>query len=319
MTSTAAPPAPARVPPCTPPARRGGATRRRWAYLFVAPATLGILAFAIGPTLFAVWVSFHEWNLITPVTQMPAVGLTNYTDLSGDEVFLAALRNTVVFTVVGVGVNTLLGLALAALLNTRLPPQPLWRTLFFLPLITSPVALGIMWNALLDQNSGALNTLLALLGLPAQPFLDSPDQALGSVIAIAVHQYVGLYVILFLAGLQAIPKELYEAARIDGAGAVRSFRSISLPLLRPVIAFVVITNTIGALQVFDIVFAATAGVSGNTSGGGPANSTMVLVLHMYNTAFKFFRMGPATAMVVVLFVLTLVVTLVQLRVVRRRT
>jgi multiple sugar transport system permease protein len=287
--------------------------------VFVAPATLGILAFAIGPTLFAVWVSFHEWNLITPVTRMPAVGLDNYTTLTGDEVFTAALRNTVVFTVVGVGVNTLLGLGLAALLNTHLPPRPLWRTLFFLPLITSPVALGIMWNALLDQNSGALNTLLARFGLPPQPFLDSPDQALGSVIAIAVHQYVGLYVILFLAGLQAIPKELYEAARIDGAGAVRSFRSISLPLLRPVIAFVVITNTIGALQVFDIVFAATAGVSGNTSGGGPANATMVLVLHMYNTAFKFFRMGPATAMVVVLFALTLVVTLVQLRVARRRT
>jgi ABC-type sugar transport system permease subunit len=291
-----------------------------WAYLFVSPAIIALLLFAIGPILFTFWVSLHNWNLIEPISQMPWVGLQNYRYiLTKDSVFRQALRNTFVFTVAGVGTNTVLGLLGALLLNTRIRARIFWRTLFFLPIVTAPLALGMMWATLLNKNYGLVNTLLQKFGLPMQPFLSSPTQALPSIISIAVYQYVGYYIIIYLAGLQGIPQEYYDAAAVDGASRWQSFWNITLPLLRPVLLFIVVTNTIGALQVFDIVFAATTGVAGETSGGGPAGATMVVVLHMYNTAFKFFRMGRATAMAVILFVIIFVITLIQLHLLRERT
>lgn len=293
--------------------------RALWAYLFVSPAILALLLFAVGPILFTLWVSVHNWNIIEPISQMPFVGLENYRYLLiKDAVFRRGLRNTFVFTICGVGANTVLGLLFALLLNTRLRARVFWRTLFFLPIVTAPLALGMMWAVLLNKNYGLVNNLLGLLGIPLQPFLSSPDQALACIIGIAVYQYVGYYIIIYLAGLQGIPGEYYDAAAVDGANRWQTFWHITLPLLRPVLLFIVVTNTIGALQVFDIVFAATTGVAGETSGGGPANSTMVVVLHMYNTAFKFFRMGRATAMAVILFVIIFVITLIQLRLLQER-
>jgi multiple sugar transport system permease protein len=291
-----------------------------WAYAFVSPAILMLLLFAIGPFLFTLWVSVHIWNLIEPVSQMPFAGLENYRYLlTRDDIFRRALRNTFVFAICGVGVNTVLGLLGALLLNTRLRARIFWRTLFFLPIVTAPLALGMMWAILLNKHYGLVNTLLGLLGLPRQPFLSSPDQALACIISIAVYQYVGYYIIIYMAGLQGIPQEYYDAAAVDGASRWQSFWRITLPLLRPVLLFIVVTNTIGALQVFDIVFAATTGLAGETSGGGPAGSTMVVMLHTYNTAFKFFRMGRGTAMGLVLFVIIFVITLVQLRLLQERT
>lgn len=289
------------------------------AYLFVSPAILALLLFTIAPILFTFWVSVHEWNIIEPISQMPFVGLENYRYLlTEDAVFMRALRNTFVFAICGVGVNTVLGLLYALLLNSTLRARVFWRTLFILPIVTAPLALGMMWAVLLNKNYGLVNTLLGLFGLPRQPFLSSPNQALVCIIGIAVYQYVGYYIIIYLAGLQGIPQEYLDAAAVDGANRWQSFWHITLPLLRPVLLFIVVTNTIGALQVFDIVFAATTGLAGETSGGGPANSTMVVVLHMYNTAFKFFRMGRATAMAVILFVIIFVITLIQLRLLQER-
>jgi ABC-type sugar transport system permease subunit len=185
-------------------------------------------------------------------------------------------------------------------------------------MVTAPLALGMMWAVLLNKNYGLINTLLGLLHFPPQPFLSSPDQALACIIGIAVYQYVGYYVIIYLAGLQGIPGEYYDAAAVDGANRWQTFWQITLPLLRPVLLFIIVTNSIGALQVFDVVFAATTG-GADTSGGGPAGSTMVVVLHMYNNAFKFFRMGRATAMALLLFAIIFVITLVQLRLLRQRT
>jgi len=294
--------------------------RTLWAYLFVSPAIVALLLFTVGPILFTLWVSVHNWNLIEPISQMPFVGLENYRYLlTRDAVFQRALRNTFVFTICGVGTNTVLGLLGALLLNTRLRARVFWRTLFFLPIVTAPLALGMMWAVLLNKNYGLVNNLLGLGGLSTQPFLSSPKQALACIIGIAVYQYVGYYIIIYLAGLQGIPQEYYDAAAVDGASSWQSFRHITLPLLRPVLLFIAVTNTIGALQVFDIVFAATTGLAGETSGGGPANSTMVVVLHMYNTAFKFFRMGRATAMAVILFTIIFVITMIQLRLLRERT
>ena len=312
------------VPEVTPalgrPRRRLLPPRTLWAYAFVSPAILALLLFTAGPMLFTLWVSVHNWNLIEPISQMPFASLENYRYLlTRDTVFRRGLRNTFVFTICGVGINIVLGLLGALLLNTRLRARVFWRTLFFLPIVTAPLALGMMWAVLLNKNYGLINNLLGLVTLPPQPFLSSPAQALACIIGIAVYQYVGYYVIIYLAGLQGIPQEYYDAAAVDGASPWQSFWHITLPLLRPVLLFIAVTNTIGALQVFDIVFAATTGLAGETSGGGPANSTMVVVLHMYNTAFKFFRMGRATAMAVILFVIIFVITLIQLRLLRERT
>lgn len=309
------------VTPLLVQARRRLLPRRAlWAYLFVSPAILALLLFAIGPILFTLWVSVHNWNLIEPISQMPFVGLENYRYLlTKDAIFRRGLRNTFVFTICGVGINTVLGLLFALLLNTRLRARVFWRTLFFLPIVTAPLALGMMWSTLLNKNYGLVNTLLGLFSFPRQPFLSSPEQALACIIGIAVYQYVGYYIIIYLAGLQGIPGEYYDAAAVDGANRWQTFWHITLPLLRPVLLFIVVTNTIGALQVFDIVFAATTGVAGETSGGGPAGSTMVVVLHMYNTAFKFFRMGRATAMAVILFVIIFVITFIQLRLLQERS
>jgi len=305
--------------PLAPVRRRLLSRRALWAYLFVSPAILALLLFTVGPILFTFWVSVHSWNIIEPIYQMPFVGLENYRYLlTKDAVFVRALRNTFVFAICGVGINTVLGLLGALLLNTRLRARVFWRTLFILPIVTAPLALGMMWAVLLNKNYGLVNTLLGLLGLPLQPFLSSPEQALACIIGIAVYQYVGYYIVIYLAGLQGIPQEYYDAAAVDGANRWQTFWHITLPLLRPVLLFIVVTNTIGALQVFDIVFAATTGLAGETSGGGPAGSTMVVVLHMYNTAFKFFRMGRATAMAVILFAIIFFITLIQLRLLQKR-
>ncbi len=294
--------------------RRRGALNHRtgWAYLFLTPALLGMVVFAVGPIFFTAWISFHSWNMITPVSELEGVGLENYRYLlTQDTVFPLALKNSFLFAIGGVLINTGLGLALALLLNSRLRLRTFWRTVYFLPVITAPLALGVIWGFLYNKNYGLINSFLLLLNLPPQEFLSSPDQALGSIVAIAVHQYVGYYTVIFLAGLQGIPEELYEAAKVDGANAWQSFWRITLPLLRPVMLFIVVTNTIGALQVFDIVFA--------TTGGGPANSTNTVVLYMYDTAFKFWRMGRATAMAFILFGVVMLITLIQLRLLRQQT
>ena len=298
--------------------RRGLNQKTIWALIFVIPVVLYLVIFSLGPILFSFWVSLNDWNLIAPLNEMKFRGLQNYFYIfQQDDRFRQALFNTIKFTVLGVGANTILGLAGALLLNSRLKYRALWRTIFFLPMVTAPLALGMMWGTLLNKNFGLINRILQVIGLPAQPFLSSPDQALYCIILIAVYQYVGYYIVVFTAGLQGIPQEYFDAAAVDGANSWQTFWHITLPLLRPVLLFLVVTNTIGALQVFDIVFATTTG-GAETSGGGPAGATMVVVLHMYNNAFKFFRMGRASAMAIILFAMIFLVTLIQLRLARER-
>ncbi len=288
--------------------------RRRmvWAYIFLAFPLIWLTVFSLGPILFSGWVSLHRWDMLTPVSEMPWRGLENYEFIfTRDNVFPKALGNTFLFTIGGVSVNVLLGLGFALLLNNRIRGRTLWRVLYFLPVVTAPLALGVMFAVMFNRNYGLINNILVMLGLPRQGFLNDPNQAMLVLIAIAVYQYVGYYIVIYLAGLQDIPQDYYDAAKVDGASAWQEFRFITLPLLRPVTLFIVVTNTIGALQVFDLVFA--------TTGGAPANSTMTVVLYMYNTAFKFSRMGRASAMAFVLFAIILFITFVQLRLFRDRT
>lgn len=291
-----------------------GLMRRRmlWAYIFIAIPLIWLVVFSLGPILFSGWVSLHQWNMLTPVRDMPSVGLENYEYIfTRDRVFPQALQNTFKFAIGGVSINVVLGLAFALLLNSKIKGRAVWRVLYFLPVITSPIALAVIFAFMFNRNYGLLNSLLVMVGLPRQGFLNDPGQAMYVLIAIAVYQYLGYYIVIYLAGLQGVPQDYYDAARVDGANSWQAFRHITLPLLRPVTLFVVVTNTIGALQVFDLVFA--------TTGGAPANSTMTLVLHMYNTAFKYSRMGRASAMAFTLFAIILFITVLQLRLLRDRT
>ena len=283
-----------------------------WAYIFISVPLLALVVFSLGPILFSGLVSLYRWDMLSPVTEMPWRGLENYAYLlAQDTVFPKALANTFIFTIGGVGANVVLGLAFALLLNSQIRGRSLWRVLYFLPVITAPLALAVIFAFLFNRNYGLVNNVLTMLGLPRQPFLNSPDQALAVLIVIAIYQYVGYYIVIFLAGLQGVPQDYYDAARVDGASRWQEFWRITLPLLRPVMLFVVVTNTIGALQVFDLVFA--------TTGGAPANSTMTVVLYMYNTAFKFSRMGRASAMAFILFGIIMVITVIQVRALRDRT
>ncbi len=291
-----------------------GLMRRRmlWAYIFIAIPLIWLVVFSLGPILFSGWVSLHQWNMLTPVRDMPSVGLENYEYIfTRDRVFPLALQNTFKFAIGGVSINVVLGLAFALLLNSKIKGRAVWRVLYFLPVITSPIALAVIFAFMFNRNYGLLNSLLVMVGLPRQGFLNDPGQAMYVLIAIAVYQYLGYYIVIYLAGLQGVPQDYYDAARVDGANSWQAFRHITLPLLRPVTLFVVVTNTIGALQVFDLVFA--------TTGGAPANSTMTIVLHMYNTAFKYSRMGRASAMAFTLFAIILFITVLQLRLLRDRT
>ena len=298
----------------TPDLPKSPLMRRRmlWAYIFVGAPILALIVFLLLPIIFSGWVSLHRWDMLSPVNEMPWRGLDNYIFLlTKDPVFIKSLGNTFLFAIGGVGANVILGLGFALLLNSQIRGRTVWRVLYFVPVITAPLALAVMFSFIFDRNFGVANSIITLLGGQRQPFLTGPDQALLTLIFIAVYQFVGYYIVIFLAGLQGIPEDYYHAAQVDGAGKLQQFRYITLPLLRPVMLFVLVTNTIGALQVFDLVFA--------TTGGAPANSTMTVVLYMYNTAFKFSRMGRASAMAFILFGIILVITVIQLRFLSDRT
>ncbi len=278
-------------------------------YAFIAPALILLCIFALGPFLFTLWVSFHEWNMLTPISTMPSVGTANYRWLLEDDpLFRETFGNTVYFTLGNVGISVVLALGVALILNGPVRMRPVWRAAFFMPYVTAPVAIAIVWRNILDSNWGMLNGVLDRFGLPPQPLLDSLEQAMPAMIGVAVWHTVGYYMIIFLAGLQAIPHDLYEAGKLDGANSWRLFWSITLPLLRPTLLFVIVVNTLASLQSFDLPFVLT--------NGGPVNSTTTLVMYTYDTAFSFLRMGRATAIAVMLFAVIFVVTMIQLRLLR---
>ena len=281
--------------------------------IFMLPAVLYIVSIMVGPVIFNFWLSLHEWNPLASLEDATWVGLDNYRFiLTVDQQFLPALRNSVTYALWRVFGNVVLGLALALLLNSqRLKGVKVWRIALFLPIATSPAVLANIWQAMYHKDYGILNAFLGNFGFESVGWLTNPDWALRGIILIALYQYVGYYAIIFLAGLQGIPDELIDAARVDGASGLRLLWSIVLPLLRPIIAFVVVISTIYGLQVFDIVWA--------TTGGGPANATNTVVLHMYENVFVYGRAGMGAAMAFVLFAIVMVLAIFQLRLLRSQT
>jgi multiple sugar transport system permease protein len=271
----------------------------------VAPDLIGLMIFVILPIAAGALISLHDWNGLSSPTY---VGLDNYAQLVRDPAFIASLRITAVYAVAFVTCVFAVSLGLAVLLNQRLKGAAFFRTAYFLPVMVSLVVASSIWSLILVQKGGLMNSAIGSVGIEPQPWLGSTRLAMISLVIVTVWQAVGYNTIIFLAGLQDIPREYFEAASIDGAGTPQQFRRITVPLLRPTSIFVLVTSVIVSFQVFDPIFVLT--------GGGPASATKATVFLIYENAFQFFKIGYGSAIGVVLFFIILAFTLVQLRVLR---
>jgi multiple sugar transport system permease protein len=285
--------------------RQGFSAERRQAvagYLFVLPAMLIFFVFTLLPVLFAAYLSFTNYDVFT---RQDWIGAANYQYVLEDELFWRALQNTVYYTAGSIPISMALGLLLALLLNQKLRGLSFYRTAFYVPVVTSMVAVSMIWIQLFDPLYGVISTSLEGVGLRGVDWLGDPNLAMPSIIAVSVWKVIGWNMLIYLAGLQGIPDYLREAAAIDGANRWQTFWKITLPLLAPTTFFIFVTSLIGAFQVFDVVYVMTA--------GGPANATLTLVQHIYNTAFKGFYMGEAAAASFILFGIIMVISLATMR------
>ncbi len=288
-----------------------GQRRQMWAYIFLALPLFFFITIRFAPTFFAMSVSLFRWDILSQ--NKPWMGLQNYQTLYDDPVFWKSLTNTLLYVAISVPAQLVVGLALALLLQAAAHWRGFFRALYFIPFVTSTVAISWVWRWMYEPTFGPLNKVLELVGLPDQKYLTSIDQALPSIVAVIIWQALGFYIIIFLAGLEGIPMDFYEAAKIDGAHAWDLFRHITLPLLNSTIVFLTVIGTINGVQVFTQV------LNMSYQGmGGPLDSTKSLVLFIYNQAFKSLKMGYASAATVILFAIILVITVVQLKVTTRR-
>lgn len=271
-------------------------------WLFIGPLILGIVAFQVVPVIVSLYASVTDWD---GMTTPQFVGAENYSGLAEDPFFWQTLRNTALFTFGAIPLTVVLALVLAILCNGKGSiGNAVFRTAYFTPYVTSVVAISLVWNQFLTPR-GVLNSILAVFGIEGPAWLADSRFALLAVIVVAVWQGVGYPMVILLAGLQGIPTSLYEAARVDGASPWRQFWSVTLPMLTPQIFFVLITQFITSFQVFGIVFVMTH--------GGPGNATNVYIYYLFQNAFTFGRLGYASAMAWVLFVIIALVTVVQWR------
>lgn len=272
----------------------------RTAYLFIGFPLLLFAVFTFFPILFAFIISFYDWNLLIP--DRPFIGLVNYFELFQDRVFLIAIKNTIVYTLGVVPVQTLLALVLAFIMNQKLKGRAFFRLAFYVPAITSSVVTSIIF-VWIYAKPGLLNYLLSLLGLEGTDWLTNPSTALFAIMVLNIWTTSGYFMISFLAGLQSIPASLYEAAKIDGANQWQQFWKITVPMVRPVTYFVVVLGLIGCFQVFDQIYV--------MSSGGPVNATTTMSYFTYNNSFKYFRLGYGAASAIVLAIIIFGATWLQ--------
>ena len=276
--------------------------------VFLAPSVVLFGVFLAAPLVYALYISFNHWSMLRSPTW---IGLENYRRILEDDIFWRSLRNTAVFTLLFVPIVTVMSLVSAALLNQAIRGKALFKALIFIPIITPSVVVGVVWTYAFQPELGLINQLLRSLSLPTSLWLGSPSVALPALVLVTIWQRFGWFMILFLAGLQDIPVEVKEAAKVDGASPIRSFFDITLPLLRPTVVLVTVLAAIGAFQVFDLIFVMTE--------GGPAYATQTLSYYIYTKAFRSFDMGYAAAMSYFLFVCLLIMTLVQMKILRPTT
>lgn len=273
-----------------------------WVLFFLAPSAIPLTIFTLVPMVGSLWVSMHRWNLISP---MRWAGLDNYTTLLRDPSTLAVFGHTLAYVVGYLPLVYVGGLALALALNRALAGRSIFRAVYFLPVITSWIVVALVWKWLLNPSNGVVNAVLGFVRLPQPGWWTDPQWALPSVILSSAWKDLGFVMVILLAGLQAIPQDLYEAATVDGASAWRLFRHVTLPLLTPSTFFVVVISLINGFQVFDQVYVMT--------GGGPAGSSQVVVGQIYDLTFRYGRAGQASALSWLLFALILIITAVQVR------
>jgi multiple sugar transport system permease protein len=294
------------------PANRGQPHRRSrerneamTAYAFLLPDLLGLLIFVLIPIGYAFYISLHDWNAMTP---MRWVGAENYQRLLQDDDFWNSLETTALYTLFYVPLLYCVSLGLALVVNQKLSFMPFFRTVFFIPVVLSLVVSSLMWKFVFDEQVGLLNYLIGFLGIPPVPWLGSVYTALPAIIVVNIWINMGYFMVIFIAGLKDIPKEYFEAARIDGASPWSIFWRITLPLLRPTSLFVVVISIISSFQIFDQVWIMTQ--------GGPANATEVTAIYMYRQAFQNLNLGYGAAVSFGLFVVIMTFSAVQFRFLR---
>lgn len=308
MTTTAIPPAAAAA--AAPPPQRPSQRRRRsklamrntligWS--FILPNFLGFATLTLVPVLVLFYMSLTNWNIFG---NAQFIGLQNFTKLIGDGSFRVSFVNTLYYSALHIPLTIIVSLGLALLLNNKLRGVAFFRTAAFFPYITSIVAIALVWNLLLSPEYGPVNEILRFLGLADPPgWLTSADWAMPGVVLVSTWRDMGYYMVLFLAGLQTVPRELHEAARVDGANAVQRFFNVTLPCLRPTMFFVTVMLTINSFKIFDLILVMTE--------GGPGQSTLVISQFIYRKGFEENQFGYASAAAVVLFFLCIIVTIVQ--------
>ena len=286
----------------------GQSSARRWTWVlvFLAPGLLGLLLFIIGPVIFSLGLTTFEWNLLTPPQ---FVGLQNFVDLVRDARFWAALQHTLTFIVLYVPAVFVVAFGLALLLNRPLRGRTFFRMAFYVPVVSSWVAVSMMWRWIFNPQYGLMNYLLGLLGIQGPSWLFDPNTAMYAVVIASVWKDAGFSTVLYLAGLQSIPNEYHEAAQIDGANGWQRLRYITVPLITPTAFFVLITTLIGSFQVFDQMYLMPVDYA--------QRGTTVIVQHIVNNAFRYQRMGYASTLSWVLFAMIFLITIVQLRLQKR--
>ena len=290
-----------------PPSRR-----RAWAgRLFVAPNLTAVAVFILFPLGFSLYMSFQKWDVFRPPK---FVGLKNFEELfTSDPLFLIAIRNTVIFTLGTVVPTVLISLVVAGVLNRKVKGIGIFRTIVFLPLAISSVVMAVVWQFVFNTDNGLLNIMLGWIGIGPVPWLVEPRWAMVSLCIVSVWRSVPFATVILLAAMQGVPETVYEAAKIDGAGEIRQFAFITVPLIRGAMSFVVVISIIHAFQAFDMVYVL------NGANGGPETATYVLGIMLFQHAFSFLEFGYASALAWVMFAILLVVTVLQLRLTRKRS
>ncbi len=281
-------------------------------YVALAPVLALFLYVRVVPIAFSFVLSFYRWNLITP--RKPFIGWANYIQLLSDDNFILALKNTTIYGFSSVLLSTVLGLPLAVFLARKSRLSAFYQTIYFLPVITPLIPASLAWKQLYDYNYGVINYGLSLFGIPSVAWLTEPDIALWAIIIMGVWKAVGYSLVLFMVGIRNIPAEYVEAASIDGASGLQRFWHITLPLLKPILLYVLVTATINSYNVFGQVYVMTLG-----SQAAPGQALRVLVLDIYQNGFQYFHMGYASAEAVTLTLIVLGLTLIQFGLVRSDT
>ena len=271
-------------------------------YLFLLPALLVLLSILIYPLLYCFKMSFHSYSL---ARGLRFIGLRNYVEIMHDPVFWKSLKVTLIFSLFAVSIELLLGLFLAIMLNRKLWGRNVIRGLFLLSMLVSPIVSGIMWRFMYNADFGIINYFFEVMGFSPQVWTGDPSTALLSCIIVDIWQYTPFVMLLLLAGLQSIPKDLYEAARVDGATSGEQFKYITLAMLKPMILVVLLMRTMDSFKVFDMIYALT--------GGGPGTSSLTTSIYAYYTGFRSFHLGYASAISWIMALITLMICLIYIR------